>query len=56
MEDSAEHFAEAWLRDHGNLLFSYALARVGGDTAVVSVMAVNNETGAVNPVAEIVQA
>ena len=34
MEDSAEHFAEAWLRDHGNLLYSYALARVGGDTAV----------------------
>ena len=34
MQDSTEHFAETWLRDHGNLLFSYALARVGGDSAV----------------------
>jgi RNA polymerase sigma-70 factor (ECF subfamily) len=32
--DSKRHFAESWLREYGDLLYSYALSRVGGDTAV----------------------
>lgn len=34
MTDAAEHFAQTWLKEHGSVLYSYALSRVGGDEAL----------------------
>lgn len=33
MEQPPEHFALTWLEEHGDLLYGYALPRVGGDAA-----------------------
>ena len=34
MPDTAQSFAQLWLRDYGDKLYAYALSRVGGDTAL----------------------
>lgn len=34
MSPEDPHFAQVWLEQHGNRLFAYAVARVGGDAAL----------------------